>query len=374
VSIRLSRLHIPDEDEARDRAWRVIRAAYLEREPVPAPRRRGFVIALAAAAVALAAGAVSPPGRAVLDSIRRTIGIERADRALFSLPTSGRLLTVGRGGAWIVQPDGSRRLLGPYRDASWSPHGLFVAATRPNELLAVDAKGTVRWSLARPDVRFPRWTGTRTDTRIAYLSGSRLRMVAGDGTGDHRLCRTPAAALLAPAWRPGPRRVLAYATAKGEIVVLDADACSVLGRAEAGAIPTQLVWSDDGRRLAVAAPSSVRLLDGRGRLVSTATPAEGTRAAAVAFVPGSHALAEIRVHGSSSDVVLLGSGRLLFRGAGILRDLAWSPDGKWLLVTWPSADQWVFVRSTGVRRIAAASDIKQQFGGAFPTVAGWCCR
>ena len=45
----------------------------------------------------------------------------------------------------------------------------------------------MRWSLARPDVRFPRWGGTKTDTRIAYLSGGQLRVVGGDGKGDRLL-------------------------------------------------------------------------------------------------------------------------------------------------------------------------------------------
>lgn len=374
MSSRLRRVRAPAEPEARDRAWGVVRTAYLDREPVQPRRHRGWALALAAAAAALAAAAVSSPGQAVLDSIRRAVGIERAAPALFSLPASGRLLVVAGGDAWVVHPDGSRRRLGRYREASWSPQGRFVAVTRRNELLAVDPKGTVRWSLARADVRYPRWTGTSTDTRIVYLSGSVLRLVAGDGTGDRRLCRLPLAARVAPAWRPGARRVLAYATARGEILVVDADDCVIVGRTSARPIPRQLAWSDDGRRLVAAAPSAVRVLDGRARELSRESPSDATRAAAVAFVPGSHELAEIRLHGSRSDVFIVGTRKGLFSGGGAFRDLAWSPDGRWLLVTWPSADQWVFVRSTGVRRLAAVSDIGRQFGGSFPTVSGWCCR
>ena len=58
---------------------------------------------------------------------------------------------------------------------------------RPNELVALEPDGDLRWTLARPDVRFPRWGGTRTDTRIAYLSTARLRVVAGNGKGDRLL-------------------------------------------------------------------------------------------------------------------------------------------------------------------------------------------
>ena len=65
------------------------------------------------------------------------------------------------------------------------------------------------------------------------------------------------------------------------------------------------------------------------------------------------------------------SGRLLFRGTGVFRQVAYSPNGRWLLVSWPTANQWVFVRSTP-RKIVGASRIAVQFGG-FPRVSGWCC-
>jgi hypothetical protein len=73
--------------------------------------------------------------------------------------------------------------------------------------------------------------------------------------------------------------------------------------------------------------------------------------------------------------------RRVLTGAG-LRQLAWSPDGRWLLVSWPAADQWVFVRVTGMPRIAAVSRIARQFSAraaqasapaAFPRIEGWCC-
>ena len=76
--------------------------------------------------------------------------------------------------------------LGTYADAEWSPHGLYVVATRRNELTALDVDKGVRWSLARHDVAWPAWTGSRTDTRIAYLAASGLRVVGGDGHGDSR--------------------------------------------------------------------------------------------------------------------------------------------------------------------------------------------
>ena len=63
--------------------------------------------------------------------------------------------------------------------------------------------------------------------------------------------------------------------------------------------------------------------------------------------------------------------RRLFRVTGRIGQIAWSPNGRWLLVTWPDADQFLFVRG---RRIRAFSGIAHQFGGgAFPRIGGWCC-
>ena len=101
-----------------------------------------------------------------------------------------------------------------------------------------------------------------------------------------------------------------------------------------------------------------------------------------ALSPNGRTLALVR-GGDADDVVLANLDsrgaalRRVFSGAG-LRQLAWSPDGRWLLVTWPAADQWVFVRVAGSPRIAAVSRIAQQFAiGAsprgFPRLEGWCC-
>jgi hypothetical protein len=66
--------------------------------------------------------------------------------------------------------------------------------------------------------------------------------------------------------------------------------------------------------------------------------------------------------------------RRVFVGEGRLTDLAWSPNGRWLLVGWRDANQWVFVRVLGTRRIEASSNVSAQLESeAFPTVAGWCC-
>jgi hypothetical protein len=218
VRRELERLEIPGEHDARERTWAVVRAAYAERQPQP--ERRSWKPAVAVAlVVAVLAALLSPPGRAVLDELREAVGVEKAQPALFSLPTEGRLLVTSDAGAWVVDEDGSKRLLGPYREASWSPLGRFVVATRENELVALEPDGDIRWSLARPVVRLPRWGGTRADTRIAYFSRGRLRVVGGDGRGDRLV--DARAALRAPEWRPG--HVLVYALRDGGVRAVDVD-------------------------------------------------------------------------------------------------------------------------------------------------------
>ena len=223
----LERIQIPDEHEARERSWAVVSAAFAEREPQP--RRRSWrPVAAVALAVVVLAGLLSPPGRAVLDGIRQVVGVKESAPALFSLPAPGRLLVTAGSGVWIVDENGSKRLLGDYREASWSPFGRFVVAARANELAALAADGTVRWSLARPDVRLPRWGGSRTDTRIAYLSRGQLRVVGGDGKGDRLL--DAQIAERAPVWLPGGGHRLAYARRDGSVRVVDVDTGAVVDR------------------------------------------------------------------------------------------------------------------------------------------------
>jgi hypothetical protein len=368
---RLLSVQVPDEAGARERAWRVVRAAYHGLEPAQPRRTRPWAAAVVVAvAAAVVAAAFTPPGSAVLDSLRRAVGVEHAERALFSLPASGRLLVVSPTGAWIVHADGSKRRLGGYRDATWSPHGLFVAATTRDELRALEADGDVRWSLARPQVGSPRWGGSAMDTRIAYVSGRDLRVVAGDGMGDRLFAPAERGPL---AWRPGSAHLLAYVSAS-EVRLQDTDSGRVLWRASVGAgLPaTDLAWSRDGRRLLVLSPTGLVLLDAEGRERQRIS-APGPEFVAAA-VSARGRLAYVRRRPSGSSEVVLGSGRRVFSGTGEFAGLAWSPDGRWLLTGWPTANQWVFVRVAGPRRIVAAADIARQFGGGvFPRVAGWCC-
>ena len=375
---RLERLEIPGEHEARERAWELVRAAHAEREPVRWPTRRLVPAVALGVAAALVAAALSPPGRAVLDEVREAIGVERAAPALFSLPAPGRLLVEGDSGAWIVHPDGSKRRLGDWDEASWSPFGRFVIAASENEVAALDGDGTVRWKLARQAVSFPRWGGTAADTRVAYLSGSDLHVGAGDGTGDRVAAR--GVRPIAPAWRPTGLHHVAYVGGRGNVVLLDAESGRRLWTREVGRV-AGLEWSRDGTLLLVRGPRSLRVLGSDGGVRFDLLGPNAAAVVTAALGPDGQSLAFVQRPGQRSDVWLIpelrpdgSAARRVFVGEGRLTDLAWSPNGRWLLVGWRDADQWVFVRVRGARRIEASSNVSAQLESeAFPTVAGWCC-
>ena len=365
---------LPDELGALRRTWPVVRAAFKAREPV---RRRldlrpALVLAVVAAGVA---AALSSPGEAVIERVRKAIGIERAKPMLFSLPAPGRVLVDSTRGVWVVRQDGSKRLLGRYRESAWSPSGLYVAVARGNELVALDPRGGLRWTLSRRAVGSPRWTGTAADTRIAYFSAGDLRVVAGDSDPDWLVARRPRR--VPPAWRPGARHVLAYVASGGRIVVRDVDARRTLWRTRSAEAARRLLWSGDAKRLVVVRRRGLSAYNGNGRGVHGRS-FPGTLGAA-AFAPGTHRLAVVHRLRDRSEVLIvdadrLGRPRRVFSGTGVFTDLAWSPDGRWLLVGWPTADQWVFLRVRGTRRIEGVSNVTAQFRAQrFPRVAGWCC-
>jgi len=376
VRLDLERVPIADEVDAEQRAWRVVQRAYAEREPsAPRPQRGRLIVGVVTACVTatLVAVGVSPAGSELLHSIRKEIGLEHAAPALTRLPAEGTLLVTSSAGPWVVQPDGSKRLLGAYTEASWSPHGFDVAVTRRHELLAVDPKGTVHWSLARRGaIRVPRWAPD--GYRIAYLDDSSLRIVAGDGTGDHVVARTVAPVLAA--WRPSAthEHVLAYVTRAGVLVVADVDTGNVVARRRLRG-RAQLAWSRDGQRLAAVTPHAIAVFGRDGAPLETIRLRR--RAGAIAFVPGTHRLSVV-LGGVRSDAVtydLDRPGRApeeVFSGSGHFSALAWSPNGRWLLVAWPTANQWLFVTRDG--RATAVADIAAQFDASRPPApVGWCC-
>jgi WD40-like Beta Propeller Repeat len=67
-----------------------------------------------------------------------------------------------------------------------------------------------------------------------------------------------------------------------------------------------------------------------------------------------------------------GRNEVLFSARGRLTGPTWSPDGRWLLIGWPAADQWLFIDTLHPRRAVAFDGISEQFGGGgFPRVSGW---
>ncbi|HEX2111338.1 MAG TPA: hypothetical protein VHF67_07275 [Gaiellaceae bacterium] len=388
----LRRAAPPGELDAERRAWAIIRAAY---DPATAARPRAWptrpLIALAAV-LALVAAALSPPGRAVGGWVRDAIGRERvagrpdARAALASLPAPGRLLVVSRRGTWVVSEDGSKRRLGAYADASWSPRGLHVVLVRGPRLVASTPTGEIRWTLTRrPRVLAPRWSPS--GFRIAYGVRGTLRVVNGDGEPDRAVA--PLAVPGSWAWAPGAdRHLLAYATPGGAVRLLDVDA----GRARWAVRgleqpPRKLVWSADGKRLVALADAVVYVFDARGRLLRSQPPPLGSaQFVDTEFARRGHAFAVVARHmAGRTRVVLLDAERvpagprLVFNGEGRLSRVSWSPDGRWLLVTWPSADQWLFLRMPRVGEVRAIADIQREFDpgggrtGTAPRPVGWCC-
>jgi hypothetical protein len=143
----------------------------------------------------------------------------------------------------------------------------------------------------------------------------------------------------------------------------------------------ELEWSADGQRLLAVSAREVSVYTDSGRLLSTQAAPGGAPILDGALSPTGGTLALIS--GGAGGAVIIENvparhpaARRVLAGSG-LGQVAWSPDGRWLLISWPAANQWVFVRVVGAPRISAVSRIAQQFsaGGPsrFPQLEGWCC-
>lgn len=379
---------VPDELEAGGRAWRVVAAAYATRERRAWIERHPRLVVALAAAAALAVAGVTPPGRAVVERVRDEVAGEKpSEPALVSLPAPGRLLVNSAQGAWVVQEDGSKRLLGDYDDTSWSPSGLFVVATKGARLVTLEpGSGDVRWSIARPEpIQNPRWSGGAPDTRIAYRSGSSLHVVAGDGSPDAVVATEVAA--VAPAWK-GESHVLAYADHAGRVHVVDADARRELWRTSKIADVRRLTFTPEGI-LTVLTTRSADLYGRRGRVGRGIPPLpEGHVLLDAAPLPGGGVVyadydsrtdqtALVREHCFKRPPCRLIGPSQVFQGAGRIANLTLSPGSRWLLAGWAGADQLLFFRLPRVGKFVAVDDVRREFDpggagdGAFPRLAGW---
>ncbi len=385
---------LPGAAEAERRGLALVERAYAERRPAERPVLPRLAAALAAAAL-LAALLLSPAGAAVRDWIGDvfTAGVRNAQPALTEVPGGGRLLVQSSRGPWVVQPDGSRRLLGRYDEASWSPHGLFVAAASGSTLSAIEPGGTPHWSVsAAGPVSDPRWSPS--GFRIAYRAGRSLHVIRADGTGDRLL---GLAAPVAPAWFPLGTHLLAYMDPAKRLRVVEADTARTLAVAPTSPGVDALDWSADGRALLELSPHGLwlrhlhlsKLADGiqLGAPRRVPLPANAIVRAA-AFAPHRRTIAALlerraQANEPRSEALLIngdgGPPRRLFAVSGHLDQLAWSPDGDRLLLAWPAADQWLFT-STGARgHLQAIGNVSSVFSpgrqgqAPFPQIEGWCC-
>jgi hypothetical protein len=409
---RLRREPVPDQAAAEDRAWNVVRSAYDDRTVVPPKPRFGrLAVALAGAAV-LAGLLLSPAGAAVRDWIHDVVeGEDHAAPSLSSLPAPGEMLVESDLGPWIVHQDGSKRLLGAYGNAAFSPHGRYAAVTDGRELAAVVAdaeavgqpEGTPHWTITAPSrVRDPAWSPS--GIRVAYRTEGQLHVVRGDGKEDRPLAASTAS--VAPAWKPlSPREqecvdpatgiasppcarnVIAYVDPGQHLHVVDTDSGADLlkhGQAAFPGVVTDLAWAPNGRRLLVLGDRFALVVRPDGGLAGKFL-ASG---AAGSFSPTGDSVAIVerrqRPAGVHSVVTLItdlrngGNAQRLYGGPGTLTDLTWSPNGRWLLVAYPGADQWVFIPVGHGGDPQPVAGIADEFDAgspgrtsSFPRVSGW---
>jgi hypothetical protein len=208
------------------------------------------------------------------------------DRLRRAVPPDAEAAHDGPGA--VVRQDGTRVRVGTADGATWSPHGLFIAAWKQKELRAMEPDGDPRWRITAPaTIRGAAWSPD--GLRIAYIAGGRVRIVSGNGMNDHALIGG-AARPVTPVWNPGRAQELTYVSAAGRVVARDvgtgrrvvahrghARATTSGGslRIDGRAVLTvrgrlgRPVWSPDGRYVAVGRGTSVLIVSADGRRLST---------------------------------------------------------------------------------------------------------
>jgi hypothetical protein len=375
VRDRIREQPLPGESEAAARSWPVVEAALAERAPAVRPRRLVLRLALVAALLCVGlVAALTPAGAEVGDWIgdRFADRAERAAPAFAGLPPGKSVLAISGSGAYAVHADGSWRRLGAFSDAGWSPRGLHVVGADGHRLVAVTPAGTQKWSVARPGrVHHPAWS-TGDGFVVTWLERGSLWAVDGRGVGERLLRRSVAA--VTPAWRPHAGHVLVYARAGGGLEAMDADTGLTLWRARATAARSParaLQWSRDGRRLAALSARALTVLDARGRVLRT-IPLPGPARELALLPSGRHAAVVVGTRVLDVPLGAAGAPRQLFQGD--VAGLAWSRDGRRLLLAWRDADQWLLLGPGGrVRRALHGVSAELGAAGGFPRVAGWCC-
>jgi Flp pilus assembly pilin Flp len=363
---RLRAQPLPGEADAAARSWPVVEAALAEHSPAV---RRGrtpvrFALVLALLCVALVA-ALSPAGAWIGDRFHHES--PSAKPAFAGLPRGGSVLAISGSGAYAIRPDGSTRRLGAFAEAGWSPHGLHVVGVAGRRLVAVDAAGTMKWTLTshRP-VGHPAWS-TGLGYAVAYLEGRSLKVVAGNGDPTTNRVLRHDAAPVTSAWRPRSDRVLTYATRSGALATIDVQTGRTLWTAPGAA--HALAWTPGGRRVVALRSRSVTVMDRSGHILRM-IPLPGVAHAMALHPSGKRAAVVVgrRVLGLR---LAGGEPRQLFQGG--VDGIAWSADGRRLLLGWRDADQWLLLGPRG--RIKALHGVSSELGaaGGFPRVSAWCC-
>jgi hypothetical protein len=376
---RLRDQPLPGETEAAARTWPVVEAALAAH--TPSARRSRMPVRVVVVLALLCAGlatALSPAGAWIGDRFQDEPA--GTTPAFAALPQGGSVLAISPSGAYAVRPDGGTRELGAFSDAGWSPHGLHVVGVEGRRLVAVEpAGGTVKWTLtAKHAVHRPAWS-TADGFAVAYLEGRALKVVAGNGDPTTNRVLRRDTAPVTPAWRPHSDRVLTYATAAGALVTLDTVTGDVISRSPATAPlqpPISIAWSPNGRTLVALWSHSVSILDRAGHVRDTielprvarelAVHPSGKRAAVVAGRGAEGGVIEVRLAGGGGRAM-----RELFQGS--VDGIAWSPDGRRLLLGWRGADEWLLLGPRERIRAMHAVSGELSAAGGFPRVAGWCC-
>lgn len=379
---------VPGSRAAAERSWEAVHAALGAREP-SGTRRAAAVLCGAAAVGAVAALALASPGDALARWLREIVaGPPAPPRTVLGggLPAAGRLLVTASSGVWVVERDGRHTRLGPYAGAAWSPSGRFAAAWRQRQLAALAPDGTLRWRVSAPGrLQTARWApdGFLVAYRVSRPSGDELWLVAGDGTGAHRLDAGIGPA--APAWRPRSPHTVAWLGSSGRLVIMDAARGRLVWRSAAPLRGVRrLTWSADGARLVALGRRRLTLVDLATERLRQRHLDPGRSALGAAWAPDRDRIAVVdstlapgRTRVTSRVVLLdrrLRSRGVIFEATGVLTAPLWSPDGRWVLVGWPLGDQWLAIPAAPGRRAGGLSGVSRTFAGrVFPTPRDWCC-
>ena len=395
---------VPLSEEAEERSWALIRAAFDQEDRSPhRARLRSRLTAIAGSLIA--AGAIlglvlTPAGATVTDWVQTAVGgsgtVTQERPALTHVPSGGRLLVGTAAGQWLVAEDGSRRFLGDFQNATWSPGGLYVGVSDGSNLTALSPDGTSQWSVPAPgQVEDPAWAPGCC--RVAYRSHGGLWVVDGSGNFNHRLA--PNVAAVAPSWRPAhydldmqqSRNVLAYVAEGDRLQVVDVDSGRRLADVALSQRPVSIHWLSRDRIL-VAGRDRVEVENLDTGTAEVRYRPHGEEIRGVDAHPGAPTAAALvtgRQGGTGkahSRLVLIGvrpgepEHRTVFSGLGRYQGPVFSPDGSRVQVGWREAGQWIFVPTSRDADPIAVDNIARQFeseGGSGqppPRIESWCCR